>query len=60
VLQFSGSLFYKALLEFAIRFLAMADHPNTTAKLEVYLTHLKCGRCEYGVEHLPYFMYPDF
>ena len=38
----------------------MADHPNTTAKLEVYLTHLKWDRCEYGIEHLPCFMYLDF
>jgi hypothetical protein len=35
----------------------MVDLPATTAKLEIYLDHLKRGRCEYGLEHLPCFIH---
>jgi hypothetical protein len=42
---------------FAIKYLAIADHLDNTAELQVYLTHLKRGGCEYGIKHLPYFMY---
>jgi hypothetical protein len=34
----------------------MADLPATTAELQVYLIHLKCGGCDFGLEHLPCFM----
>jgi hypothetical protein len=33
----------------------MADLPATTTELEVYLTHLKCGGCDLGLEHVPCF-----
>jgi hypothetical protein len=34
----------------------MADLPATTTELLVYLTHLKRGGCDFGLEHLPCFL----
>jgi hypothetical protein len=38
----------------------MAIHPVTTAELQVYLTHFTHGGCEFGIDHLPCFLFMNF
>jgi hypothetical protein len=38
----------------------MAIHPATTTELEVYLTHLTHGGCEFGLKDHPCFLFLNF